>query len=243
MISHAHMFRCSKRFLSKIFIHDVMDVNLRNVRNPRANVEFPHSISRLCRYTCFASRGKQLHSSRVRNSRFYTDMYGSACNLPEHRMSTLDAQKYSMDWETEKDLGQSTRFVFNIDVLVSLLRQENAADICVIKVPKEMMYTDYFIVVSGSSSRHLQAMAHYALKVYKYLKQDSDPNVQIEGKNAEDWMCIDFGDIVVHFMLPETREVYELEKLWALRSFDEQLSAIPPETLPKDFIYDAELPK
>ncbi|XP_072572105.1 mitochondrial assembly of ribosomal large subunit protein 1 [Paramormyrops kingsleyae] len=138
------------------------------------------------------------------------------------------------------DLRRKIPQAFNIDVLVALLRQENAVDICVIKVPKSLKYTDYFVVVSGSSRRHLIAMAEYAVKVYKALKLDADPHVIIEGKNAEDWMCIDFGHTVVHFMLPETREVYELEKLWTLRSFDEQLSCIPPEILPKDFIYDDE---
>lgn len=44
-------------------------------------------------------------------------------------------------------------------------------------------------------------------------------------------------------MLPETRELYELEKLWTLRAYDEQLQKIPSETLPKDFILDAELTK
>lgn len=54
---------------------------------------------------------------------------------------------------------------FSLDVLVSLLRQENAEDICVIKVPDQIKYADYFIVVSGVSSRHLRAMALYAIKV------------------------------------------------------------------------------
>lgn len=51
------------------------------------------------------------------------------------------------------------------------------------------------------------------------------------------------GNMVVHFMLPETREVYELEKLWTLRNYDEQLKSMPEETLPEDFIYDVEVTK
>lgn len=54
---------------------------------------------------------------------------------------------------------------FSLDVLVSLLRQENAVDICVIKVPEQIKYTQYFLVVSGISPRHLRAMALYAVKV------------------------------------------------------------------------------
>ncbi|KAM3873365.1 mitochondrial assembly of ribosomal large subunit protein 1 [Diretmus argenteus] len=132
---------------------------------------------------------------------------------------------------------------FTIDVMVSLLNQENAVDICVVKVPEELKYSDYFIVVSGISPRHLRAMALYAIKVYKFMKKDGDPNVKLEGKDTEDWMCVDFGSMVVHFMMPETREVYELEKLWTLRSFDEQLRSIPAETLPEDFIYGVEVTK
>ncbi|XP_078519683.1 mitochondrial assembly of ribosomal large subunit protein 1 [Lissotriton helveticus] len=126
---------------------------------------------------------------------------------------------------------------FSIDVLVSLLRQENAKDICVIKVPLELRYTDYFVIASASSTRHLQAMAQYALKVYKHLKAKADPQVQIEGKDTDDWMCIDFGNMVVHFMLPETREIYELEKLWTLRSYDDQLAKMTTERLPEDFVF------
>lgn len=54
---------------------------------------------------------------------------------------------------------------FNLDVLVSLLRQENAVDICVIKVTEQIQYAQHFIVVSGVSPRHLRAMALYAIKV------------------------------------------------------------------------------
>ncbi|GAB1290804.1 Mitochondrial assembly of ribosomal large subunit protein 1 [Apodemus speciosus] len=88
---------------------------------------------------------------------------------------------------------------FDIDMLVSLLRQENARDICVIKVPPEMRYTDYFVIGSGTSTRHLHAMVHYIVKMYKHLKCRSDPNVKIEGKDTDDWLCVDFvitGDYI-----------------------------------------------
>ncbi|XP_007524025.1 mitochondrial assembly of ribosomal large subunit protein 1 [Erinaceus europaeus] len=129
---------------------------------------------------------------------------------------------------------------FDIDLLVSLLRQENARDICVIKVPPEMKYTDYFVIGSGTSTRHLHSMAYYIVKMYKHLKSKSESHVKIEGKDTDDWLCVDFGSMVIHLMLPETRETYEIEKLWTLRSYDDQLAEIPPESLPEDFILGTE---
>uniref|UniRef100_A0A8D0KPR2 Mitochondrial assembly of ribosomal large subunit protein 1 n=2 Tax=Strigidae TaxID=30459 RepID=A0A8D0KPR2_STROC len=126
---------------------------------------------------------------------------------------------------------------FNIDFVVALLRQENAKDICVIQLPPEIKYCNYFIIVSGSSTRHLHAMAHYMLKMYKHHKEESDPRTRIEGKETDDWLCIDFGSIVIHFMLPETRDTYELEKLWTLGSYDDQLAQMIPQSLPEDFIF------
>ncbi|NWS58382.1 MASU1 protein, partial [Chunga burmeisteri] len=126
---------------------------------------------------------------------------------------------------------------FNIDFVVALLRQENAKDICVIQLPPEIKYCNYFIIVSGSSTRHLHAMAQYMLKMYKHYKEESDPHTRIEGKETDDWLCIDCGSIVMHFMLPETREAYELEKLWTLGSCDDQLAQMISQSLPEDFIF------
>ncbi|KAK3572207.1 hypothetical protein QTP86_026064 [Hemibagrus guttatus] len=92
--------------------------------------------------------------------------------------------------EEEEDEGGA---VFNLDVLVSLLREENAVDICVIRVPDEPKYTEFFIIVSGSSTRHLRAMSQYTIAVYKFLRRDSDPHTHIEGQDCDDWMCIDFA--------------------------------------------------
>ncbi|XP_067305537.1 mitochondrial assembly of ribosomal large subunit protein 1-like [Pseudorasbora parva] len=85
--------------------------------------------------------------------------------------------------------------------------------------------------LSGSHlhSLHLQ---------FKFLRKDEERHVRLEGRDCDDWKCIDFGPVVLHLMLPDTRHTYELEKLWTLRSHDEQLSRIPHHSLPADFIYD-----
>ncbi|XP_036992188.2 mitochondrial assembly of ribosomal large subunit protein 1 [Artibeus jamaicensis] len=172
---------------------------------------------------------------------------GRACLTPDHARGLHggpDLEKPT--WRAareglpESPLADHTGPKFDIDMLVSLLRQENARDICVIKVPPEMKYADYFVIVSGTSTRHLHAVVHYIVKTYKFLKCKSEPHVKIEGKDTDDWMCVDFGSMVIHLMLPETREKYELEKLWTLRSYDDQLAQIAPETLPEDFILGLE---
>ncbi|XP_041844773.1 mitochondrial assembly of ribosomal large subunit protein 1 [Melanotaenia boesemani] len=192
-----------------------------------------------CKQRCYEAASPRC---RFNATRYYCDNGAS-----RHSESTgmFEEAKDEMDMNHKHTDSISPRFseTFTLDVLVSLLRQENAVDLCVIKVPDHIKYTEYFIVVSGVSPRHLRAMALYAVKVYKFLKKDENQSVKLEGKDAEDWMCIDFGNMVVHFMLPEAREVYELEKLWTLRAYDEQLKNIPTELLPEDFILDIELTK
>uniref|UniRef100_UPI0037E916EE mitochondrial assembly of ribosomal large subunit protein 1 n=1 Tax=Semicossyphus pulcher TaxID=241346 RepID=UPI0037E916EE len=195
------------------------------------------------RFTPYLSSCQHWHhvfNRHLDTKRFYSEM----CSESNSIKNTGVSQEESPEMDSERtDLRQRSPETFTLDVLVSLLRQENAADICVIKVPEQIKYAEYFIVASGLSPRHLRAMALYAIKVYKFLKKEGEPNVKIEGKDSEDWMCIDFGNMVVHFMLPESREVYELEKLWTLSKYDEQLKSIPAETLPEDFIYDADVTK
>ncbi|XP_061677076.1 mitochondrial assembly of ribosomal large subunit protein 1 [Syngnathoides biaculeatus] len=180
---------------------------------------------------------------------FYAKRYFSQMDIGGSHLPTTPGLIQDESREMEGDANDKRHprerpvETFNLDVLVALLRQENAVDICVIKVPDHIKYTEHFIVVSGVSPRHLRAMALYAVKVYKFMKNEENAHVKIEGKTADDWTCIDFGSIVVHFMLPETREAYELEKLWTLRSYDEQLQRIPDEKLPEDFVYDLEITK
>ena len=72
---------------------------------------------------------------------------------------------------------------------------------------------DYMIIASGTSDRHLHALAG---KIHDDSKAAGHPPLGIEGEDSRDWVLVDLGDIIVHLMRPETRELYALEKLWSL---------------------------
>ncbi|XP_060906451.1 mitochondrial assembly of ribosomal large subunit protein 1 [Labrus mixtus] len=233
ILNHSKKLMLSAFKGNAVLAHTVVCRSFSSVHKARYN-----SLSVPRRDTPYlSSRWLYVFNKHLDTERLYSEM----CSENSSVKSTVVLQEESA--ELERDHRQKSPETFSLDVLVSLLRQENAVDICVIKVPEEIKYTENFIVVSGVSSRHLRAMALYAIKVYKFLRKEGEPNVKIEGKKADDWICIDFGNMVCHFMLPESREVYELEKLWTLRNFDEQLKSIPAETLPEDFIYDPEVTK
>ncbi|XP_078344252.1 uncharacterized protein LOC144629882 [Oculina patagonica] len=122
----------------------------------------------------------------------------------------------------------------NIQDLVDFLKKESAVDICVIKTSGiRQNYVDYFVVVSGVSTRHIRAMAKNLEQLFRGRVLQGigkDGRVVAEGLESDHWVALDIGNIVVHFFLPEVREVYELEKLWTLGpKYDDQTKAMLEE--------------
>lgn len=92
------------------------------------------------------------------------------------------------------------------------LEDAKARDIKVLDVRKISDFTDYMVIATGTSNRHVQSTAD---KVVDQLRQHGVRTVGMEGGKIGDWVLIDFGDIVVHVMREETRDFYNLEKLWS----------------------------
>ena len=78
------------------------------------------------------------------------------------------------------------------------------------------------VVASGRSGRQLGAMAD---KLLRRLKQAGVRGATVEGRGHSHWILIDAGDVIVHLFRPETRELYNLEKLWDDLAVGQPLSA------------------
>ncbi len=70
---------------------------------------------------------------------------------------------------------------------------------------------DHMVIASGSSNRHVKSLA---TNVSVEAKKQGMYPLGIEGADAGEWVLVDFGDVVVHVMLPATRDFYDLERLW-----------------------------
>ena len=100
------------------------------------------------------------------------------------------------------------------DTVVLALEDLKGIDIRVLDVRGRCSFTDLMIFASGSSDRHVKSLAN---NVDDKVRENGVRPLGIEGNDQAqaNWVLVDLGDIVVHVMLPETREFYQLEKLWA----------------------------
>lgn len=91
------------------------------------------------------------------------------------------------------------------------LTEMQAIDVKVINVAKQTAVTDYMIMCSGRSSRHVKAIG---TEVMTKMKEQGLPAQGNHGLEQGDWVLIDFGECVLHVMVPDSRAFYNLESLW-----------------------------
>lgn len=98
-----------------------------------------------------------------------------------------------------------------VEMIVEALEETKALDITVLNVVDIANFTDYMIVATGTSNTHLQAISGNTIRE---LSRKGLKVIGEEGRGSNEWVLADFGDVVVHIMRQEVRELYDLENLW-----------------------------
>lgn len=92
------------------------------------------------------------------------------------------------------------------------LEDMKALDITVLDVRAQTSITDYMVIASGRSSRHVKSIADKAME---HMKAIDHKALSASGLQAGEWALIDFGDFILHVMQPSVRAFYNLENLWS----------------------------
>lgn len=98
-------------------------------------------------------------------------------------------------------------------LVLEALEELKARNITTLDVRELTTVADTLVIASGTSSRHVKALAD---NVIEKAKAAGHAPVGVEGQQASDWVLVDLGDVVVHVMSPAAREFYDLERLWSM---------------------------
>jgi len=95
--------------------------------------------------------------------------------------------------------------------VVTFIEEKKGREIALLDLRGISVVTDYFLIVTGNSRTQTKAIA-------EYLMQEMDgwgiPLLRTEGLSEASWVLMDCGDLVIHMMTADTRDFYNLERLW-----------------------------
>ena len=105
-----------------------------------------------------------------------------------------------------------------LKLVLARLDDMKAEETVTIDLRGKSAFSDYLVVTTGRSNRHVGAVAE---NVAKGLKEAGQKKLHVEGMTNCDWVLIDTGEVILHVFRPEVREFYNIERLWAQPGPDE----------------------
>lgn len=98
-----------------------------------------------------------------------------------------------------------------MEAAVRALDDRKARDIRALHTTELTVVADYFVLCTASSTTHVKTLTD---EVDRALSEKGEPPLRREGYRSGGWVLLDFGSVIVHVFLKETREFYNLERLW-----------------------------
>lgn len=99
-----------------------------------------------------------------------------------------------------------------LELVVSAADSKRAEDIVALDVQNVSLLADYFVIMQGSSERQVKAITE---AIVEKVHEAGEDVKSVEGKDGANWILLDLGDVIVHVFKEETRQFYNLEKLWS----------------------------
>ena len=99
----------------------------------------------------------------------------------------------------------------NLKKILHLIADKKGEDIVAFNISDVSSIADYMVIATCTSDVHLNAITDYIL--YE-MKQDGVLPIAVDGQGKSRWVCIDFGDVIIHLMTEDTRKFYDLESIW-----------------------------
>ena len=99
------------------------------------------------------------------------------------------------------------------DQVLESLDERKGRDIVALEVGKVTDITDYMVIASGTSNRHVKALVD---QVVEDAKASGTLPMGVEGRETNEWVLVELGDGRVHVMQEKSRRFYDLERLWSL---------------------------
>lgn len=96
--------------------------------------------------------------------------------------------------------------------IVKVLDSKKAKDIRAIRIGDLTILGEYFVIATGNSSTQVKMLADEV--DYQLGEKGVQPH-RVEGYHSENWIILDYTDVIVHIFHEDTREFYDLERLWA----------------------------
>ncbi len=106
-----------------------------------------------------------------------------------------------------------------LNLVLARLDDMKAEETVTIDLRGKSAFSDFLVVTTGRSNRHVSSIAE---NVSKGLKEAGQKKLHVEGMTNADWVLIDTGEVILHVFRPEVREFYNIERLWAQNTQDEQ---------------------
>jgi ribosome-associated protein len=100
-----------------------------------------------------------------------------------------------------------------LKIAQDVLDDRKGQNIVTMDVRGKTSFTDYMILVTGTSDRQLKSLCAY---VEEKAKENGFQALGTEGDLGSDWILLDLGDVIVHAMTTQARDYYQLEKLWVV---------------------------